>query len=256
MPEDPIYHIQVGQKDIGNYVILPGDRGRVERIAKYLDQVRPVASNREYYTMTGYLQGEKVSVMSTGMGAPCITIAVEELRTLGVHTYIRIGTAGGLQPALTRLGDGVIATGAIRDDGTTARYIPESYPAIAHPDVVEALRQAAKTKHERVHHGIVLSTDAYYARNFNIEETRQLLDLFIRGNALCVEMEVSGLFVLGSLFGLRCGAILTVREETNDKGEYTHQAGDIFEKGLERSIQTTIEAIRILIETDKRSELS
>lgn len=256
MAEDPIYHIQVNKDDVGRYVILPGDRSRVERIAKYLDNPKVVASNREYHTMTGFLEGEKVSVMSSGMGAPCMTIAVEELRTLGVHTYIRIGTAGGLQQGRTRLGDGVIATAAIREDGTTSQYISATYPAVADPDVVQALREAAKLKHERVHCGIVLSTDAYYARNFNINESMRKMDLFVRANTLCVEMEVSGLYVLGSIFGLRCGAVLTVREEPDEAGEYRYQAGESYEQGLERSIQTAVEAIRLMVIADRKAGVS
>jgi len=96
--ESPTFHIRISDAEkIGKYVLLPGDRGRVERIAKYFENPVHVAKNREYFTITGEISGERVSVMSTGMGGPCMAIAVEELRALGVHTLIRVGSAGSLQ---------------------------------------------------------------------------------------------------------------------------------------------------------------
>lgn len=255
MPEDPVYHIQLKEEKAGKYFILPGDRGRVKRIAKYLENAQIVGDNREYFTMTGSLEGEKVSVMSTGMGAPCVSIAVEELRTLGVHTFIRVGTAGGIQSHL-RMGDGVIATGAIREDGSMDAYLPKSYPAVGHLDVLNALRQAANALNHPNHLGIVLSTDAYYARFFNTKELAERNERFTRAHTLCVEMEISSLYVLASIFNLRAGAIVTVREVSSsdsiDNSEYREQGGLTFEQGLERSIRTSVEAIRILIRQDKK----
>ncbi len=250
MAEDPRYHVQLKEGTVGNYVILPGDRGRVKRIAKYLDNPEVVGDNREYFTMTGTLDGEKVSVMSTGMGAPCVSIGIEELRTLGVHTYIRVGTAGALQTHLN-MGDGVIAMGAIREDGTMSDYLPKAYPAVGHFEVIQALNEAAAAVHHPHHTGIVLSTDAYYARFFNKSELADKNERYARAHALCVEMEVSCLYVLASIYDLRAGAIVTVREVIDEQSEYRDQAGTAYEEVLELSILTSVEAIRLLIRKDR-----
>jgi len=140
---DTLYHVQFRAGDVGRYVLLPGDPGRVERIARYLDNPRFVVSNREYCTWTGTLLGEKVSVTSTGIGCPSTAIAVEELIMIGADTFIRVGTAGGIQPE-NKTGDVAIITGAIRDEGTTSQYLPIEFPALADLDVTLALREAAQ----------------------------------------------------------------------------------------------------------------
>ena len=126
MGEERQYHIQLKQGDAGRYVILPGDPKRCEKIARYFDDPVLMADNREYVTYTGYLEGEKVSVTSTGIGGPSAAIAMEELVRVGADTFIRVGTSGGI--ALDVMGgDIVIATGAIRMDGTGREYIPVEF---------------------------------------------------------------------------------------------------------------------------------
>ncbi len=249
MAEDPRYHIKVGCEDLGKYVIMPGDRGRVKRIAKYLENAERKAENREYLTYTGTLDGVPVSVVSSGMGGPCISIGVEELLTCGVHTVIRVGTTGAFQEGL-KLGDSVIATAAVRRDGTSGEYIPYEFPAVGDLDTINALVEAAKKVGNPYHTGVVLSTDAYYARHFAKEESAQYAAIMKRAGVLCVEMEVATLFTLSAIKGFRAGAILTIREEIVSENERI-QAGEKYENGLEKSIQIAIEAIRLLIKQDK-----
>ena len=118
--EDPgkQYHLQVGKGDVGRYVILPGDPKRCAKIAKYFDDAKLIADSREYVTYTGFLDGVKVSVTSTGIGGPSAAIAIEELTKAGADTFIRIGTCGGMQLEV-KGGDAVIATGAVRMDKMT-----------------------------------------------------------------------------------------------------------------------------------------
>ena len=248
--ENPTYHIRISDaKKIGKYVLLPGDRSRVERIAKYFENPVHVAKNREYFTITGEIAGERVSVMSTGMGGTCMAIAVEELRTLGVHTLIRVGSAGSFQKKL-KMGEGVIVTGAVRDDGTSSSYVPEIYPAVSHHHVLRALEKAASIIEHRCHMGIVLSTDSYYGARFNCE-TAKMIELLKKANTLCVDMESSTLLTLGCVFGLRTGSILTIREEIGEDEKPVTQAGEIFEDGLEKCIQISIKALELIIEKDK-----
>ncbi|MBO7697417.1 MAG: nucleoside phosphorylase, partial [Erysipelotrichaceae bacterium] len=137
------YHIGVGKEDIGKYVILPGDPGRCAKIAKYFDNAEKVGQNREYVTYTGYLNGTKVSVCSTGIGGPSASIAIEELAACDAHTFIRIGTCGGMQLDV-KSGDVAVATASIRMEGTTREYAPIEFPAVANLDVTNALVQACK----------------------------------------------------------------------------------------------------------------
>ncbi len=249
MAEDPRYHIKVSCDDLGKYVIMPGDRGRVLRIAKYLENAEKKAENREYLTYTGTLDGVPVSVISSGMGGPCVEMGVNELLTCGVNTVIRVGTTGALQEGL-RLGDSIIATAAVRKDGASGQYVPYEFPAVGDIDTINALIEGAKKIGNPYHTGIVLSTDAYYARNFAVEESRRYMMLMKKAGVLCVEMEVATLFTLSAIKGFRAGAILTIREEIVSETERL-QAGEKYENGLEKSIQIAIEAIRILIQKDK-----
>lgn len=136
------FHLKIKSGDIGRYVILPGDPGRCEKIAALFDNPVKIASNREFTTYTGTLDGVPVSVCSTGIGGPSAAIALEELVHCGADTFIRVGTSGGMQPDVLG-GDLVIATGAVRMDGTGTEYAPIEYPATPHFDVVQALHQAA-----------------------------------------------------------------------------------------------------------------
>ncbi|MEJ2744874.1 MAG: nucleoside phosphorylase, partial [bacterium] len=124
------YHVKLAKGDVGRYVLLPGDPGRVPVIAGFLDKAEKVAQNREYTTYTGEVDGVKVSVTSTGIGCPSAAIAVEELARVGADTFIRVGTAGGLQTDVG-IGDLVISTATVREDGTSLQYVPLNYPAVA-----------------------------------------------------------------------------------------------------------------------------
>ena len=136
------FHIDLQKGDVGRYVILPGDPGRCEMIAAYLENPRIIARKREFTTYVGELNGEKVCVTSTGIGGPSAVIAMEELVHCGADTFIRVGTSGGMQPQILG-GDLVIATGAIRAEGTTREYAPIEYPAVPDYEVVQALKKAA-----------------------------------------------------------------------------------------------------------------
>lgn len=234
------YHIQLAKGDVGRYVILPGDPGRVEVIAEFLDDAVKAAHHREYVTYTGYLNGEKVSVTSTGIGGPSTAIAVEELIAVGADTFIRIGTAGMLQDYFD-LNDCIIATGSVRDEGTSRAYIPVSYPAVAHYEVVNALAKAAKDCGKTAHIGIVQSKDAFYGEaepeNMPTEEMlRYQYASWTRAKVLASEMESAALFVVSSIRGVRAGCIL------NNRGD------------MRETIRVAVEGMRNLIEQDKNNQ--
>ena len=158
------YHVQLAPGDVGRYVLLPGDPGRCAPIAALFDDAKLVASNREYVTYTGYLDGEKVSVTSTGIGCPSAAIAVEELAIVGADTFIRVGTSGAIQKDIVS-GELAIISGAIRDEGTSIHYMPIEFPAVADLDLTQALQRAAKKTGVKFRTGITQSKDSFYGQH-------------------------------------------------------------------------------------------
>ena len=205
------FHLKIKPGDIGSYVILPGDPGRCRHIAAYLENPQKIAENREFTTYTGTLDGVKVSVVSTGIGGPSAAIALEELIHCGAHTFIRVGTSGGMQPVLLG-GDLVIATGAVRMDGTGTEYAPIEYPATAHFDVVQALQQAAAQSGNRFHIGVVQCKDSFYGQhepeNMPVSAVlKQKWDAWLGCGALASEMESATLFIVAAVRRVRIGSI-------------------------------------------------
>ena len=212
--ESKQYHIQVGEGDIGRYVILPGDPKRCVKIARYFKEPRLVADSREFTTYTGELAGVKVSVTSTGIGGPSAAIAVEELIKAGADTFIRIGTCGGMQPEV-QSGDVVIASGAIRMEGTSREYAPIEYPAVPDPDVMIALRESAKDLGAASHTGVVQSKDSFYGQHSPMSmpvgyELAAKWEAWKSLGCVASEMEAAALFIVGAARRARCGACFLV----------------------------------------------
>ena len=158
------YHTGVGPGDIGQYVILPGDPKRCKSIAAYFDHAEKVADVREFETWTGTLDGVRVSVTSTGIGGPSAAIALTELSKCGAHTFIRVGTCGGMQENVLS-GDIVIANACIRMEGTSREYAPIEYPAAADWRITNALAEAAEGLGLRYHVGVAQSKDSFYGQH-------------------------------------------------------------------------------------------
>lgn len=210
------YHVACGPKDVAKSVLLPGDPERVGKVASLWDSAKEVAHHREYHTMTGKFEGTPISCTSTGIGAPSLAIAFEELSRIGVETFIRIGTCGAIQKGM-KLGDLVISTGAVRLDGASKDYIIPEYPAVADFRVVEALIKAAEVLKVRYHVGITASTDTFYCgqgrpgyRNYFPSHKEHILSDMQKAGVKNFEMEGSCLLTLAGLFGKRAGMICVV----------------------------------------------
>ena len=226
------YHIQLGKGDVGRYVLLPGDPKRCEKIAAHFDNPVKMADSREYVTYTGYLEGEKVSVTSTGIGGASASIAMEELVKIGADTFIRVGTCGGMQIPV-KSGDLVIATGAIRMEGTSREYAPIEYPAVADFHMVRALVQAAEKEKYPYHVGVVQCKDAFYGQHE--PETKpvsyELLnkwEAWKRLGCLASEMESAALFVVGNYLpkcrqNYMIGIKLPWTLDNEENWDYTHR---------------------------------
>jgi uridine phosphorylase len=246
------YHIGVGKGEVGRYVILPGDPGRCEKIAKYFDNPVKVAQNREYTTYTGTLEGVPVSVCSTGIGGPSASIAMEELIHCGADTFIRVGTSGGMQPEVLG-GDLVIATGAIRNEGTSKEYAPIEFPAVATFEIVQALKESADRLGYSNHVGVVQCKDNFYGQHSPDTmpvsyELNQKWKAWLDCGALASEMESAAVFVVGSVRRVRVGAILLViaNQTRREMGLEDVQVHD-----TDSAIKTAVEAIRQLILKEK-----
>ncbi len=208
------YHIHVKKGQVGRYVILPGDPGRCKQIAEHFDDPQFIAQNREYVTYTGKLDGVLVSVCSTGIGGPSASIAVEELIHCGADTFIRIGSAGGMAPEVLG-GDVVIASGAIRMEGTSKEYAPIEYPAVADYGIVNALADAAGEEKVPFHVAVLHNKDNFYGQHNPDsmpvrEELKAKWNAFVECGALASEMESSALFIICSVRRARAGALVEV----------------------------------------------
>lgn len=239
------YHIQVGAGEVGRYVILPGDPKRCAKIAKYLEDPVLIADNREYITYTGTLEGEKVSVTSTGIGGPSAAIAMEELVKCGADTFIRIGTCGGIQPQV-KSGDLVIATGAVRMEGTSREYAPMEWPAVPDYELTGALVAAAKGLKQTYHVGVVQCKDSFYGQHSpeNSPVGYELMnkwEAWKRLGCLASEMESAALFVVANALGVRIGSVFLVmanqeREKAGLENPVVHDT--------DMAVRTAVEAIR------------
>ena len=251
--DDLQFHIKIRHSDGAKYAILPGDPGRCEKIAAYLDNPIHLGMNREFNIWRGTLLGEKVIVCSTGIGGPSTAIAVEELSACGTNTFIRIGTCGGISLDV-KSDDVVIASGAVRQDGTSREYAPLEFPAVPNADVLEMLRKAANILGYSSHTGIVQSKDSFYGQHSpqKMATSSDLLEkweAWKRLGVLASEMEASTLFTVGTLLKARCGAVFHViwNQERANEGldSYQHESHD-----TDRAIKTAVKAIELLIQKD------
>lgn len=246
------YHIQVAKGEVGRYVILPGDPKRCVKIAQYFDNPVLIADNREYITYTGTLDGVKVSVTSTGIGGPSASIAMEELYRCGADTFVRIGTCGGMQTEI-KSGDIVIATAAVRMEGTSREYAPIEYPAVANLDVTNALVEAAKEKGFIYHTGVVQSKDSFYGQHEPeaMPAGYALInkwEAWKRMGCLASEMESAALFIVAGKLRARMGSCLLVlanqeREKLGLENPVVHDT--------DMAIRVAVEAIRRMIKEDQ-----
>ena len=227
------YHIQVASGEVGRYVLLPGDPKRCAKIAQYFDDPVLVADNREYITITGTVDGVRLSVTSTGIGGPSAAIALEELANCGADTFIRVGTCGGMQEEILS-GDLVIASGAIR------------------MEVLSSLKEAAENLGERHHIGVVHCKDAFYGQHNPelLPQSSVLLsnwDAFLKLGCLASEMESATLFIVGGYRKVRTGTVLlTMANQTRAKLGLSNP----IVHDTDSAIKTAIEAVKILARRD------
>ena len=251
-PAQPITGLRPGE--VPEHVFVCGDPARVARIAAGWSGVREVCNVREYRVLVGEYRGVRLAAASTGIGAPSTAILVEELANVGARTFLRVGNSGGLAPDLA-LGDLVITTGAVRDDGTSRSYVDASFPAIAHHRLVAALETAARAHGVRHRVGVTWSIDAFFARNavlgpqgtiepmafggFRPAGLARLLEDYRAAGVLNIEMESGVLLTLATLYGLRAGCICVI----SDRAPWPGPAELDIDKNMGACIQVALDAM-------------
>ena len=245
------FHIRCVEGDVGRYVFLPGDPGRCESIAAHFEHPVHVGMNREYNIYTGFLCGQKVSVCSTGIGGPSAVIAMEELHNIGADTFLRVGTCGGIDLDV-RSGDVVVATGAVRMEGTSREYAPIEWPAVADYQAVDALVRACKALGKPWHAGVVQSKDSFYGQHspgrmpvsYDLEQKWQA---WKRLGVLASEMEGAALFTVAAARRVRCGAVFHViwNQEREKAGLFMKMTED-----TSGAVRVGIEAMKRIIRQD------
>ena len=246
------YHINCLSGEVGRYCILPGDPGRCEKIARYFDNAVHVTTNREFVTYTGTLLGEKVSVVSTGIGGPSAVIALEELTAVGADTFIRVGTCGGIRLDI-KSGDLVVATGAVRMEGTSREYAPIEYPAVPDYQVLSALTDAARASGRSWYAGVVQCKDSVYGQHSPGRmpvsyELEQKWEAWKRLGVLASEMESAAMFTVAAALGVRSGACFHViwNQEREKAG-----LDQIENDDTGSAVRVAVEALRRLIREDR-----
>ena len=243
------YHLEVAPSDVADSVLLPGNPDRLEKITGLWDESRAVASHREYRTATGRYRDTPISVTSTGIGGPSTAIAVEELARVGADTFIRVGSCGTIQPDIS-LGDLVITSGAVRQEGTSKEYVRETYPAFADYEVITALVAAAERLGHPYHVGVTMSADSFYAgqarAGFNGYEapgSDANLAALREANVANIEMEAATLLTLAGIYDLRAGAVCTVYAN--------RETGEFDVVGEKRAAETASLAVALLAKMDE-----
>src|SRR6056297_1173520 len=254
-PNDDVqYHIEVGEEDVADAVLLPGNPERIEKITQFWDSADEMASHREYRTVTGDYEGTPISVTSTGIGSPSAAIALEELARVDADTFIRVGSCGAIQPDM-EVGDLVITSGAVRQEGTSKAYVREDYPAVADKEVVSALVAAAERLGYDYHVGLTMSADSFYAGQgrpgfdgYEAPGSDDLVETLRNANVKNIEMEAATILTLASLYDLRAGAICAVYAN--------RQTGEFRIEGDTRAAETASLAVDLLARMDQRKRES
>lgn len=234
------YHIHLSPGDIGKYVLLPGDPARSDRVAGYLDDAKLMADNREHRTYTGSYKGVKVSVTSTGMGCPSAAIAAEELMNIGAECLIRIGSSAALQPNI-KIGDLLISTGSMKNEGTSKFYVPDNFPAVPDFELTRMLIDTALSMKDKfagsIHYGINATDDAFYG------ETPEWIEKLSKLGCLNVEMESSALYTVCHRRKKRAAMVCAVSGNLVTADVIYETANEALARGWNDEIMLVLEAI-------------
>lgn len=217
--------------------LIPGAKERSQALLASLENSRRSFSFLDYEMHTGTYEGQRVTIGNGGRYAPDAAITTEILCAGGVGSLIRVGSCGSLQEEI-RIGDLIVVTGALRGEGTSAYYVPKSSSTLSHPDIVDALTEAARSLDVRCHHGWVYTTDALF------QETPELLAELEQQGVAAIDMVTSAFLTVAQVRGSRAGAILAVSDEcVNGRMGFRDP---VFQAAEEKMVEVALKAIRFL----------
>lgn len=245
--EGRVPHVYLKEDDVARFVLLPGSPERARLTASMFDDAKEMGFHREYLSFTGTYQGIDVSVVSTGMGVFSAVTAVEELAAIGADTFIRIGSCATYQEEIN-LGDNIIATGCIRDEGCTLEFAPLAYPAVPNLDIMLALIDSAKERGATYHTGVVRTCENFYLR----ERSPTLNAQYAKLGAVALEMELSAILMASIDLGTRAGGILTVGSNlVTTENRYKGQRINEFDAGEKNMIRIALDTVKKLYSLDQ-----
>ncbi|MGC8722023.1 MAG: nucleoside phosphorylase [Caldisericaceae bacterium] len=239
------FHLKCEKEDVSEYVMLVGNPQRAERISTMLQDAKLVNENRHLYVFTGFYNGERLTIATTGMGAPSTAIVLEELVNLGGKYFIRVGSAGGIAPNLN-VGDVVIATGSVRDDGTTPYYLKQSFPAVPDFEVLKTIIETGREIKPNVDYGVVISEDPFY-----IPYTDREMELFVKANVKAIEMESGCVFIVSQFRGVKAGALFALDGNVTLKQMKAAGHDDLYKQGEDNAIKIGLESLYKLSRRNK-----
>jgi uridine phosphorylase len=250
------YHIGLGPGELAEYILLPGDPDRTARIAARLDSIELERRHREFVSATGMYRGERVSIVSTGIGTDNVEIVVAEILAVTERpTFIRVGSCGALQPEIG-LGDLIVSTGAVRLESTTSFFVHDGYPAVAHYEAVVALIEAAERLGHRAHVGLTATAPGFFgAQGRPIPQLPirypDLAEDMARQRVMNFEMEASALLVLASLARCRAGVVCAVYAQRSTGDFIEGAAKDAAEAAC---VETGLDSLIILAGIDRQKQ--
>jgi len=248
------YHIGLGPGELAEYILLPGDPDRTSRIASRFESIELEQRHREFASVTGRFRGQRVSVVSTGIGTDNVEIVVAEILAITERpTFIRVGSCGALQPEM-ELGDLAISSGAVRLESTTSFFVHDGYPAVADYEAVVALIEAAERLGHRYHVGITATAPGFFgAQGRPIPQLPirypDLAEEMARQRVMNFEMEASALLVLATLARCRAGVVCAVYANRTT-GEFV--SGDVKDAAEAACVETGLESLLVLADMDRQ----
>ncbi|MDR0562061.1 MAG: nucleoside phosphorylase [Spirochaetaceae bacterium] len=252
---DKMLHINLSKGEVGKYAIVPGDPDRCEKIAAFLDDSRKVTQKREFTTWEGYLEGQLVTVTSTGIGGPSAAICIEELVKCGADTFIRVGTCASTCEKVSR-GDIVVVNGTVRMEGTGCHYLPLEFPAVPNYELTKLLEETSRELGFPTSVGITITKDSFYTQTEPEtkpvrEELISRWNAYVRGGAIATSMEEATLFLTASSLGVRAASVM-VSATNYENGVSKKNSADVYPTdAIQRPIKTAVETIRKLIRGGK-----
>ena len=216
-------------------ILVVGDPKRLDMVAGSLKDVEPISQNREYHSIRGSFNGQIIGAVSHGVGSAGAGVCFEELCQSGATRIVRAGSAGGMQTNVSA-GDLVVATAAVREEGLSHKLVPPTYPAIATPDVLMAMRAAASSHDVEFHEGLLLTSDMFYPHDLLGSD----LPLWQKAGVKAVEMEVATLFVICGLHGVETGAVVAIDGNPLEQDDGSMETYDPHQEKVKTAVSNSL----------------